>query len=95
MKGDAFTGEQLIEGLPAKHDDDEVQLFYVDTEDPETLDEFLDLFGASLMKHDSGSYTQDPIGTFIVHTVTNGMYVRTMLGESDLCDNIRNYGENE
>lgn len=67
--------------LPEKHNDtDEIQLFTIETDDPEALDEFLKLFGAHLLKCKGGTkFQQLADESFVIWTRTNGPYVHQMI----------------
>ena len=67
--------------LPEKHNDvDEVQLFTIETDDPEALNKFLELFGACLLKCEGETkFQQLADESFVIWTQTNGPYVYQMV----------------
>lgn len=75
--------------LPEKHDElEEVQLFSVESADPDALDAFLKLFGAYLVRQDNGEFARLDTA-YIIYTVTNGPYIYQMVMENDLGQNIK------
>lgn len=75
--------------LPEKHDNtEEVQLFSVESPDPDALDNFLKLFGAYLVRRDDGEFARLDTA-YIIYTVTNGPYIYQMVMENGLGQNIK------
>lgn len=82
--------------LPEKHGDaDEIQLFTIETDDPEALNKFLELFNARLMRYDNGEFQQEGLD-FLIYTKTNGPYVYQMvLANETVGQNCRPFDPNE
>ena len=84
--------------LPEKHGDaEEIQLFTIETDDPEALNKFLGLFGACLLKCEGDTkFQQTADESFVIWTQTNGPYVYQMvLANETVGQNCRPFDPNE